>query len=311
MKPAIRLILLTACLAATTALAQAPIPAGQTAAPSANAGQVTIGKLNAYVDLLNRTLRAQESLARYQSWVNMKTGPTGHERIIYGLYALYDVRDEIAKAEAAMTQPPAMPQLDAEMTSYIAAYKALAPAITEADSYYERQDYRVDKMAQGKVLHAKLAVAGPAFLMERKKADALFKVEKAKSDTAELLAIEARDGRKAHWHVTNVMIEARRLVDLLPTDEKPVVDMPGFHEALARYADAVKAMDGYGAANPNSFFTFEDQPRSLLGKLREFDDKLAQAKGDARRGAGRDLVWIVNDFNMMVSSAQSATTFSH
>ena len=309
MKTTIWLVSLIASLVAGPALAQVPAPPGQAAATSASPEQAAIGKLNAYVELLNRTLRAQESLDRYQSWVNMKTGPTGRERIIYGLYSLYDVRDEIANAQAATAQPPAMPELDAEMKSYISAYEALAPTITEADGYYERQDYRTDKMAQGKALHAKLAVAGPVFLTERKKVDSLFKAEKAKSDVAELAAIEAREGRKARWHVTNVMIEARRVIDLLPNGEKPVVDIPVFDGALARYADAVKAMDGFSAANPNSFFTFEGQPRSLLGKLREFDEKLARAKGDARRGAANDLTWLVNDYNMMVSSSQSATTF--
>ncbi len=311
MKNVVRTVLLAASLVAGPALAAAPAPADQASSVSASPEQAIITKLNAYVELLNRTLRAQESLARYQSWVNMKTGPTGRERIIYGLYSLYDVRDEIAHAEAAMTQSPAMPELDAEMKSYIAAYQALAPTITEADAYYERQDYRTDKMAQGKALHAKLVVAGPTFLTERGKVDALFKIEKEKSDAAELAAIEAREGRKARWQVTNVMIEARKVVDLLPTGEKPVVDMPAFDGALARYADAVKVMDGYSAANPDSFFTFESQPRSLLGKLRELDDTLARAKGDARRGGGSDLTWILNDYNMMVSSSQSATTFSH
>ncbi|WP_461657951.1 DUF4113 domain-containing protein [Methylorubrum aminovorans] len=69
-------------------------------------------------------------------------------------------------------------------------------------------------------------------------------------------------------------------------------------------------MDGFSAANPNSFHVFEGRPRSLLGKLREFDEKLAKAKGDARRGAGRDVTWIVNDYNTMVSTAQTATMFS-
>ncbi|SDA24574.1 Protein of unknown function [Methylobacterium sp. UNC378MF] len=304
----------TMLLAASPALAQAPAPApapaGQTAKPDVDPAQERIRKLNAYVGLLNRTLRAQESLSRYQSWVNMKTGPTGRERTIYGLYGLYDVRGEIAKAEAAMAQPPAMPELDGAMKNYIATYQALAPTITEAEGYYERQDYRADKMEQGKALHAKLAVAGPAFLAARAKVDAVFRVEKEKSDALELAAIEAREGRKARWHVANVMTEARKVMDLLPTDAKPVVDMAAFEAALGRYAVAVKDMDGYSAANPNSFHVFESRPRSLLGKLREFDAKLARAKGDARRGAGRDVTWIVNDYNTMVSTAQTATTFS-
>ena len=303
-------LIVTALIAGSPALAQTEAPAQQTAKPGVSLEQATIRKLNAYVGLLNRTLRAQESLSRYRSWVNMKTGPTGRESVVYGLYGLYDVRGEIAAAEAATARAPAMPELDGAIKRYIAAYQALAPIVTEAEGYYGRQDYRTDRMEQGKALHAKLAVAAPAFLTERAEVDAQFRVEKEKSDAAALAAIEAQEGRKVRWHVANVMGEARKVMDLLPTNAKPVIDMPNFEAALARLATAVKDMDGYGAANPSAFHGFEGQPRMLLGKLRAFDAQLAQAKGDARRGAGADIRWIVNDYNMMVTSAQSATMSS-
>jgi hypothetical protein len=54
------------------------------AGPDDDAGlKATTAKLNAYVKFMNRSLRAIQSLDRYKSWVNMKTGPTGHESIIY------------------------------------------------------------------------------------------------------------------------------------------------------------------------------------------------------------------------------------
>lgn len=288
-----------------------PVRAQTPRAPDAElaASQAVTRKLNAYVALLNRTLRASESLARYASWVNMKTGPTGRESIIYGLYSLYDVRGEIEAAKAATSTMPAMPALDAEMPVYIAAYEALAPTIGKAEGYYERQDYKVDKMAEGKTLHAALAPAGRTFLDERAKIDGLLKVEKERADAAELALIETREGRKARWQVGNVMFRARHIVDLLPSDTKPVVDLVAFDAVLGDYAGAVRELDGYAAANPSSFSAFEGRPRSFLGKLREFRDKLARSKGDARGPAGRDLTWIVNDYNTMISTSQMATGF--
>lgn len=270
------------------------------------ASQATVRKLNAYVGLLNRTLRASESLSRYGSWVNMKTGPSGRERTIYGLYSLNDVRGDIEKAKAATTMDPAMPDLDAEVGTYIAAYEALAPIITQAEGYYDRQDYRTDKMAEGKALHAKLASAGQVFLTERARIEPLFATEKSRSDAAELALIETREGRKARWHNANVMIRARQVVDLLPRENRPVVDMTSFNAALAAFAASVRDMDEYSAANPDSFSSFESRPRSFLGKLREFQEKLARAGGDARRGGASDLTWIVNDYNMMVSISRMA-----
>jgi len=260
---------------------------------------------------MNRTLRASESWSRYTSWANAKTGPTGKERIVYGLYSLYDVRSETDKALAATGNPPAYPALDETVKRYISAYEKLAPLITEANGYYERKDYLADKMAAGKALHAKLAPAAQAFLAERAALERDMEDIKRDLDWRQLAAIEKSEGRKARWHVRNVMIEAKAVIDLLPSNAAPVVDMAAFDKALDRYAAAVKEFDGYSAATPNSFFVFESSPRNLLGKLREFRQKVGRTKGDARRaGVGHDLTWLINDYNMMVSTSQSATTFS-
>jgi len=268
-------------------------------------------KFNAYVEFLNRTLRASESLDRYKSWVNMATGPTGRERIIYGLYEVYDTAREAEAASAAIGREPLMADLDAAMRDYIAANAALAPVLNEANAYYERADYKVDKMAEGKALHARIVAAAGPFLAARARVDSLLTVEKEKVDLWRLDAIEKRWGRTANWHVANVMIRARRVVDLLPTNARPVVDLAAFHAAMTDYGAAVKDMDAYGAGKPNAFFVFADEPRSLLGKLRDFQEAVDRAKGDARRGGGDQLTWIINDYNLMVTTSQNATQFNH
>ena len=300
--PTRRAVIVAVLAASLPAVAQT----GPASDPEFAASQAAVRKLNAYVALLNRTLRASESLARYESWVNMRTGPTGRERIVYGLYSLYDVRGEVAKARAAVDAEPRMPELDAAVGPYVAAYEALVPVIAQADGYYERADYKVDKMAEGKAIHARLAPAGKTFLEERARLEPLFAREKVKSDEAELALIEKREGRKARWVVANVMMRARPVVELLPRDAKPVVDLPAFDAALAAYASAVRSMDEYAAAEPGSFTGFEGRPASWLGKLREFREKLGRLKGDPRRG-GIDTTWIVNDYNMLVSTSQTAT----
>ena len=288
-------------------------PADAAASPGADDEnlQATTHKFNAYVEFMNRTLRAVQSIDRYKSWVNMKTGPTGRESIIYGLYSVYDTTREAAAATAALTQEPLLPELDAAMRDYIGANAALAPILNEANAYYERADYKADKMAEGKTLHVKIVAAAEPFLIARARLDKVFTEEKAMVDARRLTALEKREGRKANWQVANVMMRAQHLMDLLPSNAKPVVDLPAFDAAMVDYAAAVKEMDTYGAANPNSFFVFESQPRSLLSKLRDFQEKLDRAKGDARRGGGGDLTWIINDYNSMVTSSQNATQFSH
>jgi hypothetical protein len=286
-----------------------------TQAPASDDAQAKLNaataKFNAYVEFLNRTLRVAESLERYKSWVNWSTGPTGRERIIYGLYEPYDTTREAAEATAARTKEPLLPELDAAMGDYVAANAALAPILTEANGYYERADYKVDKMAEGRTLHARIVAAAGPFLAARARVDALVTVEKEKVDLSRLDAIEAREGRSANWHVANVMIRVRRVMDLLPSNAKPVVDLTAFHAAMADYGAAVKEMDAFGAGKPNAFFVFASQPRSLLGKLRDFQEAIDRVKGDARRAGGDQLTWIVNDYNLMVTTSQTATQFNH
>jgi hypothetical protein len=107
-----------------------------------------IDKMNAYVSLLNRTIRASESLDRYDSWVDMKKGPTGKERNVYGLYSLYDVRSEIEAAEAAITAEPKLPALDEAMVSYIAIYQKLAPRDREGQQVLRPQGLQVRQICR-------------------------------------------------------------------------------------------------------------------------------------------------------------------
>jgi hypothetical protein len=125
------------------------------------------------------------------------------------------------------------------------------------------------------------------------------------------MRLKRQRAKKPAWHVRNVMIRANALVELLPENEKPIVDMEAFGKAMDSYATAVREMDDYATEHPNSFHVFESRPASLLGKLRDFQEKLEKTKGDARKGgAASDLQWIVNDYNTMVSTSQSATMFS-
>lgn len=263
--------------------------------------RVAIEKSNAYIGLMNRTMRIKQSWDRYTSWVNLRTGPTGRERYItYGLYSLYDVRSEIDAASNATLSDPKVPELDAQILRYIEAYKTFAPLVTQAAGYYERKDYLSDGLAEGKALHTKMVPAAETYLAERAKLDAMMKVFTLDINKRELAALEASEGRRGRWHAKNAMIGARAIMDLLPSNERPVVDMPAFDAAVADFAGRVRDFATYAQANPDDG-SKADRFSGFLGRIREFQQKLQRARGDARRGAGSDLTWIVNDYNMIVT----------
>jgi hypothetical protein len=275
------------------------------AAPDAEL-QAAITKSNAYTALMNRTLRAIESWQRYRSWVNIQQGPTGRERYIsYGLYSLYDVRSELEKAEAATAQEPAIPDLDDAMRRYIQSYRELAPLITRANGYYERKDYQDDRMALGRELHRQMVPAAEAFLKDRTDVEAAMRGFRADLNRRELADIERREGRSARWHVRNVLIAARGVMDLMPSNESPRVDMAAFDGAIATYAAALREMDKLKETDPDGASILDSQANSWLGSLREYRQKLARANGDGRRAAGHESMWIVNNYNMMVSMSET------
>ncbi|MFJ5369816.1 YiiG family protein [Bosea sp. CER48] len=304
-----------ACAAALFLAAPAPVWAqGSAAVPAGSASkgqeddlQAAITKSNAYTGLMNRTLRAIQSWERYGSWVDMKKGPTGKERYIsYGMYSLYDVTGEIKKAEEAMAREPKLPAIDETMGRYIKAYQELAPLITNAERYYDRKDYRDDNLAEGQKLHAAMVPAARNFLDERARLDALVRVYKRGLDQRELASVEEREGKSARWQVRNIMINARAVMDLMPSNEQPIVDLKAFNAATADYSAAVREMDAFKDKNPGGVPFIESQASSWLGKLRDFSDKLAKSKGDVRRGAANDANWIVNNYNTMVSLSETA-----
>jgi hypothetical protein len=265
-----------------------------------------ISKNNAFIRLMNRTQRAKQSWDRYTSWVNVTTGPTGRERYItYGLYGLYDVRGEIKTAQEAAGREPRVPELDNAVTRFIATYETLAPVIDRAERYYERKDYKSDAMVEGRDLHAKLVPAAQAFLEADEQLRGLMKQFARRVAELELAAIEMEHGRNARWQIKRVIRKASDVIDLLPTRAHPVVDMPAFTAALAEYGKLVREFDDFMRDNPDSARTIKDQPGSLLGKLREFDEQLQRARGDARRLRGQGTTWIINEYNMMISLSET------
>lgn len=293
-------------------LSGSPALAQSATAPQAetDVSEQAIGKMNAYVEFLNRSLRASESLQRYESWVDMTKGPTGREKVIYGLYSLYDVRDEIAAVEKVAAAEPDMPELDAALMAYVETYQKLAPVIEKANKYYERLDYKSDTMEGGKAFHKDIAALAPTYEDRRKAADLALRTEKVKLDLASLIALETAEGKKSRWHVRNIMIHAETMMDLMPDNEKPVVDMAVFEKSLGEYAAAVREFDDYSLEHPGTFHVFESRPASLLSKLRELDEQLRKVKGDARKAGANDIEWIVSDYNTMVTTSQTATTFA-
>lgn len=264
-----------------------------------------IGKSNAVVGLLNTSIRGSDSWQRYLSWVDVKRGPTGRERIIYGLYSVSasSARDSIAKARQAADAEPAIPALDAATRELAASFETLVPILNEAEAYYERKDYMDDKMAGGKELHAKIVPAAVAFLTARARTETLQEQLKSLIDTQELARLEKTEGRSVKWHTRRVMIASKKAVDLMPRDPRRPGDLKPFDAAIAELASATREFDTAVRESGKSG-TVDSQPRDILGSLREIREKVGKGRADPRFYS-MDFNMVINRYNMMISMSNS------
>lgn len=295
-----------------TAFAQQPAAAPPPTPPSLGLAEIPeadtpkyIAKSNAMVGLLNASIRASDSWRRYLSWVDVKRGPTGKERIIYGLYSVStsSAKDSVAKARDGAAALPAIPALDEAMIQLAMAFEAIVPILNEAEAYYDRKDYMTDKMAGGKALHAKLVPAAAAFLAARQRAEAMQEQFKDVIDRQELARLERTEGKSVRWHTRRVMITAKKAVDLMPTDPRKPGDMKEFDAALAAFGDATREFDTAVRESGKSN-SIESHPRDILGSLREIRDKIAKRRADPRFYS-MDYNMVINRYNMMISMSNA------
>jgi hypothetical protein len=290
-------------LAAGTAIAQTPPAAGDP--PSLTE------KLNAYVGCINRlSERSYSSRSRYFSGVG-KNGPTGKERIIYGTYTIYDTSDCRKNVEKANALEPRDAELEAAASAYANAVSKLEPLLKEADDYYQQEDYKDDKMAQGRELHPRLVAAWDAFASADKALRAGVESINDRRAAERLAAIEQSEGKKARYHVEAVMIAAKRVLRSMETDKPNVAAMT---QAVTEYEALVKSTEQLvadGEGKIGSFFISNAKSYLVTAKqvMRRIRDKVPYSQGDKmmlNAGSG----WMVEgspqrlmrDYNQLVES---------
>jgi serine/threonine protein kinase len=158
--------------------------------------------------------RAISSRDRYLSWC-ARSGPTGRERIIYGLYALSgDGRDCETAVTGAAQMPPEDAELETMAAEYAAALTALAPLISEAERYYEQADYRDDGMARGRALHPQLLAAFDRFAAAHTPFFQRVRQLENQRDDEMLAALEAQPANQRRYLVELVRVRGARIVDM-------------------------------------------------------------------------------------------------
>jgi hypothetical protein len=297
-------------LVAGAALLAAPLMADTAAAQTPQA----VAKMNAYVGCLNRlSSRAFDSRSRYFSWA-AKSGPTGRERIIYGLYTIYDTSDCKKNVEKANAIEPHDAAIEAAGSAYAEAAGALETLLKEADDYYEQQNYKDDKMAKGKALHPRLVAAWDSFERADKALRGEVEAINDKRALEKLAAIEASEGKKARYHVEALMIHAKRVLRTVDTKSP---DPGAMAQAITSYEEIVTGAEGFtggGLARDKigSFFISNAKSFLVTAKqlMRRVRDHVPYSSGDRMMLGNAMSGWMVEgspprllrDYNTLVDS---------
>jgi hypothetical protein len=267
-----------------------------------------INKVKAYTALLDRTERAVQSLKRYDSWVDMKKGPTGRERYIdYGLYEPYDVRSEVDAAIAAALSSSPRRKLDHMVMLYIAAYNGLAPALAGASRYYERKDYKRDQLAEGKAFHKRIVLGADAFLNERKALEEQLLLARQMIGARELASIEQNEGQTMHWRLRKLLIAADQLLAITPTDIGSPLDAALFSEKLQSYALEVQSFEAMLRDDPDAAKIINSAPGDLLSQMRTLEDQIRASNDGRLRGVEAEIALAqVHSFHDMLKAQVDA-----
>jgi hypothetical protein len=229
-----------------------------------------------------------DSEARYLSWVDPKTGPTGKERQIYGVLKPWGDPKKCRKAvDDAKAKGPKDAALHGLAEKYATAVEALVPTLETAHRYYDRKDYVEDRFAKGKELHPTLVAGFESFA----KADAAFgaRVSEIQEDLdlRDLARLEKSEGRKARWHVKKTLLTGKALVAEAKKDFAKL-DPEALAAAVRTYEEAVEGLSAIGKSDDPDASNVSSYTSSSEGLLKVAKDTLRR-KRDGKPMSKREL----------------------
>ncbi len=161
------------------------------------------------------------SYGRYRSWLkDPKAGPTGKERLVYGLY---EVRGDGSDCEAAITEAnasePDMPEVEQAADKYLPALKEAAAQVRSIYAYYDQEDYKDDGFEKGRAAHPSLIAAFEAFETANREFTA--EVDSLEDAVAEQRLEEYRNdpSKKFAFTVTDFNIKAKKAMNYISRSE--------------------------------------------------------------------------------------------
>jgi hypothetical protein len=224
---------------------------------------------------------------------------------VYGVYEVSldpeTCKAAIAKSNAAL---PKRPDIEKLADAYVAALVAVVPVVNDAHKYYERGDYKDDKMTKGKQLHPKLVGAFEAFDKADNDLSQLVDQVQEDLDRRELVRIEKEEGKKAHWHTVSTTLLAKPLLHEGAKDVTKI-NLPALGAASDNFEKAVDAFDAWASQS-------KAEASSTSSYLRTAKDMVIAAKNlvrhirDKKPYSATEKSWMGTSSGWMVDGSPDA-----
>jgi hypothetical protein len=267
-------------------------------------------KLDAYAELMNRYgQRVLRSYERYVAWCNPKTGPTGRERPVNGLYTVADPAADLTKAELLIAKPSNVDVFDRVAKDYGTRLRDIRPLLEEAAHYYEQEDYKDDGMAKGRQMHGKLIAAFEGF----EKATAVLQQEFEKIHdlqvTASIVKYKASGDELSAMFLGNTM-RAKHLLSAGRGGLK-TLELTTFQEQVKAMEDQLRAMRVHIKQNKQALETkevnvgnYEGYIEHAAGFLKQAKE-LSRAKRDGLQRTSQEDDYFIATYNTMINASNN------
>lgn len=275
-RPLASMLALTAALAAgcknqDNAGGGAEASASEGDSPTKELGQ----KLNPYVECLNDF--ASDVRRGRHTWLETfpgKDGPADKDLkhgSLYGPRTLRDTARCFEGLDKAKTMKPSIPELEAAGQKWHEALAGLAPLYKTSNDYFEQGNYKDDKLAWAKQVHADLMAKWAAFDEATSALDGHVEKLEDEIQNKELAYLEKSEGRKIRFLHHQMLVKAKKLVKVAAVNTPAEIDLPTFTNAVADYDKAWTEVWSYYTTNKKevedtvrAYWTIESPGKDLL-----------------------------------------------
>jgi hypothetical protein len=250
----------------------------------------------------------------YLAWVkDPKTGPTGSERIVYGLFDVRGDGQDCADAVAeAAEMDPDLPEVQQAAERYAEAVKEAAKQIREIYPYYDKKDYKDDNFAKGKAAHPALMAAFEKF--ETADREFTLEVDKLEDEVAQkrLDEVKGNESKKLETAVLDFDIKAKKAMIYASRTEYSQLSADNLQQLADELDTAAGVMRSEGEKQPAASFhlsSADNFVKAYKDLMRRVRDKKPFNSFEQRQlgGAGGWMVEgspdkVIHEYNSMVRS---------